>query len=420
MSRTKWCTGVLLSILCLSITMSINQSSKSLASDSHNISINHHNYPNDIYYTEFISINKDEDFLNYNITGLGTKDDPYIIENIVLDREEYNNGVAVRDTTKYFVIRNCTLKAWWSCIIIANVSEGTANIYNNTCFVWPPSLGSVGIGIVETNGAMIRNNNCTRERGHITFFEGTYGIFLQNSNNTIVVENICEKQDMHGIISNFSKNNLIERNYCILNSVGIDISYSTDDLVQYNQVEQNRFGILGFKSRFSIINNTANSNEEHGIGLQYCTLTNVTANNISFNGYRKGYGLYGNVADMCEFTYNQFINNTDYGLFLDRYSDNNTIHHNRFVYNKVGGESQALDHGKNNTWYDVNALEGNYWNDWDSRKPYPIIGGADAEDKYPLNESFQRISFSTRGAVMTVLVLSTISISLKKKKKKRA
>jgi len=168
----------------------------------------------------------------------------------------------------------------------------------------------------------------------------------------------------------------------------------------------------------SIINNTINSSEEHGIILSSCKLSNISANNISFNGYRKGEGVYASYTDQSLFTYNLFINNTGYGLFLDSSSDNNTIHHNRFVYNKVGGESQALDNGKNNLWYYEETKEGNYWNDWNSEKPYPIIGGADAEDKYPLNESFERISFNTAGVIVSLIVISTISIKLKKKKKK--
>ena len=163
MFRAKWCAGIFFSILCLSIAVSANQSSINQVLDLPNLSSNYHNYPSDIPYPEFISINDDEDFLNYNLTGLGTKEDPYIIENIVLDEEEYNNAIAIRDTTKHFEIRNCTLRGWWHCIFIDNVSEGTANIYNNTCFVYPPEAGSIGIGLYNTNGATIKRNNCTRE-----------------------------------------------------------------------------------------------------------------------------------------------------------------------------------------------------------------------------------------------------------------
>ena len=256
---------------------------------------------------------------------------------------------------------------------------------------------------------------------NVTMHEGGQrdnGIVIHNSHNTKVVENICEKQASPGIYSVSSNNNFFKENLCIFNSVGISISYSNDNLVQYNQFDWNRFGMLVYKSNLSIINNTINSNEEEGIWMRGCKFSSITANNVSFNSYRRGHGIYALVTDESQFIYNQFINNSNYGLFLDRYSDNNTIHHNRFIYNNIGGESQALDHGKNNTWHDVNTLEGNYWNEWDSRKPYPIIGGADAEDMYPLNESFERISFSTAGVIVSVIIISTLSIILKKKKKK--
>jgi parallel beta-helix repeat protein len=313
-------------------------------------------YPNDFTYIEFISINNDEDFLDYNITGLGTKEDPYIIENIVLEDERHDFGIAVRDTTKYFVIRNCILRAYTTCITIENVSEGTATIFNNTCFVHPPSPSAVGIGIFETNGAIVRNNNCTREKGGITFYEGTIGIFIRNSNNTMVVGNICEKQDMYGIILHSSKNNLFEENSCILNDVGIYVYSSNDGLFQNNQFEWNQFGILTHDSSLSIINNTISFNEVYGIILTGCKLSNITANSICFNGI---WGVVAISTNQSQFTYNHFTNNTEYGLCFDSYSDNNTIHHNRFVYNNVGGESQAQDHGKNNLWYDKEKEEGN-------------------------------------------------------------
>jgi len=226
MFRVKWCAGIFFSILCLSIAVSANQSSINQATDLHNPSPNYSNYPEYIPYSEFISINNDEDFLDYNITGLGTKEDPHIIENIVLDEEEYDNSIAVRDTTKHFVIRNCTLRGWWHCIFIENVKEGTANICNNTCFVYPPELGSIEIGIYITNGATIRRNNCTREYTFGGWMEGTYGIVIQHSDNTKVVENICEKQALLGIYSVFSDNNLFEKNTCILNSDGAGLCIS--------------------------------------------------------------------------------------------------------------------------------------------------------------------------------------------------
>ena len=59
------------------------------------------------------------------------------------------------------------------------------------------------------------------------------------------------------------------------------------------------------------------------------------------------------------------------------------VHHNSFRNNNLGGSSQALDSGFDNTWYDYQTFEGNFWNDWVVGS-YSIDGTANAVDPYPL------------------------------------
>ena len=112
---------------------------------------------------------------------------------------------------------------------------------------------------------------------------------------------------------------------------------------------------------------------------------------------------------------NIFTNNTFYGISLDKDCSNNNINHNSFLSNNLEGTSQAADSGGNNTWYDEEAKKGNFWDDWTSRKPYLIAGGAEAEDKYPLNESLERISFQFFSLVS---LLFFVCIFLYRKRKK--
>ena len=58
---------------------------------------------------------------------------------------------------------------------------------------------------------------------------------------------------------------------------------------------------------------------------------------------------------------------------------------NIFIDNFIGGTSQALDDGINNTWFDKNTNEGNYWSDWLGVGNYTIDGEANSEDPYPLS-----------------------------------
>jgi hypothetical protein len=81
------------------------------------------------------------------------------------------------------------------------------------------------------------------------------------------------------------------------------------------------------------------------------------------------------------------MNNSIYGLYIDSESDNNTVHHNSFIDNNLGGSSQAFDDGTNNTWFDESTLEGNYYSDYSGVGNYSIDGNANSSDTYPLTEN---------------------------------
>ena len=55
-----------------------------------------------------IEITSDSDFEAF--PGLGTETDPYIIENYYITTNS-GSGIIIRDTTKYFIVRNCHIDA---------------------------------------------------------------------------------------------------------------------------------------------------------------------------------------------------------------------------------------------------------------------------------------------------------------------
>ena len=88
-------------------------------------------------------------------------------------------------------------------------------------------------------------------------------------------------------------------------------------------------------------------------------------------------------SDSCLITYNNLINNTEYGIFVE--TDNNEFYNNTFIDNNLGGTSQAYDEGTGNNWYDTSTNTGNYWSEWSSGS-YSIDGSAGSVDLYPLSE----------------------------------
>ena len=107
--------------------------------------------------------------------GSGTKEDPYIIENITINRNGDGNCIRIRDSEVYFEIRNCTcIYGDEAGIQLINVKNG--KITNVNC-----SNNLYGINLVGSNGIIISQNDIVDN-----FCQG---IFLENSNSCIITEN---------------------------------------------------------------------------------------------------------------------------------------------------------------------------------------------------------------------------------------
>jgi parallel beta-helix repeat protein len=126
--------------------------------------------PKPTLYVEYLPHDRiyivgNEDFTAVNgVTGgSGTESDPYIIENRVISASSAN-GIDIRDTTAYFVVRNC---------VVANGGD----TYNGIC------LNNVVNGRVE---------NCTCKNN-------ATGIYLSSSSYNIVRNNICESNGGAGL-----------------------------------------------------------------------------------------------------------------------------------------------------------------------------------------------------------------------------
>ena len=112
------------------------------------------------------------------------------------------------------------------------------------------------------------------------------------------------------------------------------------------------------------------------------------------------------------------MENGDYGIFIAETSDNNIIHHNTFIDNKIGDASQAYDDGFNNTWYDVTTNEGNWWSDWFGTPEYSIDGSATSTDPYPLGEPAVSEYASGINILILIIILGLVIIPLFPKIKK--
>jgi hypothetical protein len=81
-----------------------------------------------------IKINSDSDFLDYDFTGTGTQQDPFIIKGYEIEATGLlAKGIEITFTTLHFVIKDCIIYSDDIGIYVYEIAEGTSKIINNTC-----------------------------------------------------------------------------------------------------------------------------------------------------------------------------------------------------------------------------------------------------------------------------------------------
>ncbi len=332
-----------------------------------------------------IEIFSDTDFLEYSSSGTGTKDDPYILSNYYFTEEFI--GFSIEDTTKHFIITNCTIEVCYEGIHIEDVAPGTANIWGNTviyrdCWVWETGP-SAGITIYSSPGVNISNN--------IISNAGSEGILVVDSKESFVSNNTISKQYI-GIFLEFSDSSVITNNSLEACDDAIYCTESDFANVTYNKCENNYDSFISIiSSNFVKISNNICSNTSYwyswsaGIILNECTNCSLL-NNTIIDCYQ---GIYVPNTSYCQINYNRIENNSEYGVAVTggwMEAESNAIYLNSFINNNLDGISQASDNGTSNYWYYSKLEQGNYWSDWNGTGIYSIAGSANTTDIYPLAE----------------------------------
>jgi len=295
-----------------------------------------------------IEIGNDTNFTIPNgvSSGDGTKGNPFIIEGWNITTSGIH-GIYIYNTTAHFVIRNCWISTGnngeINGIYLNNIN-GTAALDTNFC---QNNFG--GIGLTNASFNSLTNNTCINNFVGIIFFEGINynntltgntclnnlgGIVIQEAHYTSVTNNTCISNEWDNIFLGFSNYTSLTNNYCSNSQFGIDM-------------------VLSFNS--SLANNNC-SNNWYGIFLDASGFNLLGGNFLAYNGY---------------------------GVYLTENSDNNSIHHNSFIYNT--NSSQANDNGTYNQWFDTETNEGNYWSDYSGIGDYEIDGSTSSSDPYPLD-----------------------------------
>lgn len=219
-----------------------------------------------------------------------------------------------------------------------------------------------------------------------------------------IIENL--KIESFGFLSNSiyvtgtSAHFIIRNCYLLHEYVGIyvhDISPYTSQLINNTCIGtvEDMGGSIGVSNTVgcSIIDNTC-VNVAQGIHTNeanHITITGNVIENSTYQGINIRFSYSNNV------TYNKISNCEEFGIALvGGTTYYNLIHHNTLIDNGLSGTyiidnersgnitSQAYDEGTQNTWYDEETKEGNFWSDYSGKSDYAIDGPTESFDIYPM------------------------------------
>ncbi len=295
-----------------------------------------------------ILIFSDADFgpSGYNFPGTGTFGDPYRIEKHNIDTAA-DYAVEVTGVTSFFVVESNSLKGSLGGLLISSILPGHTSIANNS-FV--KIEDGTGITIVSADQTEIRNNN---------FLDIYTAIECSLSTDVTIIDNDI-KFGHHGIVLTDSSGATI-RNNEILTQTGnaIHLTGSHFSQIRLNQLNESNIAIILESNYVDICSNVLYANNQ-GVLIDQSIASKVCDNFIYHN-------LGGAI----------YVSSSTQNLRKD-----NVIFHNFFIANTGGTNPQAISSGTNNTWYNIQSSEGNYWSDANKTGPYYLVG---AIDLYPLN-----------------------------------
>jgi len=278
---------------------------------------------------------------------------------------------------------------------------------NNTISNTTICYNKYGIALAHSHGNVICNNTI-----FTTEMNWSYGIELQNSTANVIDRNLI-KLTYIGVLANQSHKNIISNNTIYNNSLGIHLVNSNNNKVFCNNLSNSGSDILCLNSDGNLLSsNFIIGAGEIGIGLDTSNRSNVLHNFISAKKYGIGLidssslnNIYGNeITSSSRAVYlsnareNNISENTIHdngiGIFLHWLNTYNIISKNELLDSNVGiflndssyniiEYNDFINNSRQAVFYFVeihlcqafsNRWSGNYWSNWRTVFPKPIIG----------------------------------------------
>jgi len=211
----------------------------------------------------------------------------------------------------------------WTGTGISIFRSNETLIFNNTV-----SNNIFGINTYQSNNTRVVNNNASYNNQHEgSTYYGT-GIYISESKNITVTDNVVANNGAMGIsvgsaVNNTIRNNTITGHAFGAYSYGLYVSWSRDNAIAENSIFSNLYGIYVryYSQNQTIINNNVSLNT-WGVYFDNSP-TNTIINNTLFKNVD---GItFENNASYNKILYNTISNTTSFGIYIRSGSRNNLV-----------------------------------------------------------------------------------------------
>jgi len=298
-------------------------------------------------------------------SGDGTKNNPYLIENITIDAEGSGNALDILNSNDYFILNNLTIKN-------ANPSSGFGININNAdngkvmnCHVYNNYYG-IRISGGSSNNSVQNCNVSDNGAG-----AGGYGIVIRDlSDHNSIINNTVNSNENFGIyLYDGCDFNNISRNRVRNNKdIGIRLTQNCmNNTIFNNTISSNGNGeatdagiyIQSTSNNNNISNNQVYNNLAYGLFLGASNLNIIQKNNYSKND---AYGItIQSDSDQNQINNNLIADNLDSGIYIVTNCDNNSISSNTIADNQ-DNSIEIVNNCNNNTIFNNTILRSNYNN----------------------------------------------------------
>jgi parallel beta-helix repeat protein len=254
-----------------------------------------------------IVITSDADFASQGWPGSGTPADPYRIQNYSIEVGTAGQScIDISNTRVHFIVTQCSLTG--------------ATLVSNTS----------GITLTNVRNGYLDNN---------TYFFGTYGVSIQNSSLTAVVNSFFSSQRTAAATLGWSNSCIVENN-TLLNSInGISLHHSTLCQLTGNNCTSSHCGLSLEESGSNRVSNNTCVGAASGIRVESSSENNTVANNTCVGCY---FGIGFSWSDSNKALQNQCVNSTG-GIGLE--GSEFCLVANNTLTNLAGGGIEAVESG---------------------------------------------------------------------------